>query len=356
MSIKWFVNGEFEKETHVGLVISDPIEGTERVMSDIYAKTYSVRVFDPTNKCVDTVQIQVCFELSTKYGKSTKDLVGGPYEAQYEQYLIEQEEKARLAKIEAEKYRQQQREREAKEEMLRPRVGSLTRVTNARSRKVAKGTEGVIFWVGDKGYGLTVGFKDAQGNVHWTAASNVSCTCYGLDFGQDPIGMTWLELKEAVEYAERVAHETSVLPQKGMKVRLVADPSKVGKIFWVKGDRVGFKADSKSDPVWSELKEIEYLNGNTWEPLERKQPKYPDFSQGSSNTTTPTNTQAPTQKAVEPKSKPVENPFAGYPEPLCNIRQITKNESGKWVALDGEGTLITVLPEKTALELGELLV
>jgi hypothetical protein len=42
-------------------------------------------------------------------------------------------------------------------------------------RKVPKGTNGRIFWVGEDNYGkLKVGFNDASGGVHWTAASNVS--------------------------------------------------------------------------------------------------------------------------------------------------------------------------------------
>jgi hypothetical protein len=58
-----------------------------------------------------------------------------------------------------------------------------------KGRKVAKGTEGTVIWVGEgKYYGpvpryrstawstkgaLRIGLKDAEGTVHWTAASNV---------------------------------------------------------------------------------------------------------------------------------------------------------------------------------------
>lgn len=42
-----------------------------------------------------------------------------------------------------------------------------------KGRKVPKGTTGECFWIGDKGWGLNVGIRDASGNVHWTAASNV---------------------------------------------------------------------------------------------------------------------------------------------------------------------------------------
>jgi len=42
-----------------------------------------------------------------------------------------------------------------------------------KGRKVPLGTSGECFWTGDKGYGLRVGIRDAAGEVHWTAASNV---------------------------------------------------------------------------------------------------------------------------------------------------------------------------------------
>lgn len=42
-----------------------------------------------------------------------------------------------------------------------------------KGRKVAKGTTGVVIWIGNGQYGERVGLKDADGNVHWTASSNV---------------------------------------------------------------------------------------------------------------------------------------------------------------------------------------
>ena len=42
-----------------------------------------------------------------------------------------------------------------------------------KGRKVPVGTEGECFWIGDKGFGLRVGVRDAAGEVHWTAMDNV---------------------------------------------------------------------------------------------------------------------------------------------------------------------------------------
>jgi len=75
----------------------------------------------------------------------------------------------------------------AKAEAATPAKGKT--VTVVKGRKVPKGTTGTVIWVGEgKYYGptprykssawstrgaLRVGLKDAEGTVHWTAASNV---------------------------------------------------------------------------------------------------------------------------------------------------------------------------------------
>lgn len=56
-------------------------------------------------------------------------------------------------------------------------IAKGTKVRVVRGRKVPKGTEGVIIWLGSGTYmGKTVGrcgVKDAAGKVHWTATANV---------------------------------------------------------------------------------------------------------------------------------------------------------------------------------------
>ncbi len=42
-----------------------------------------------------------------------------------------------------------------------------------KGRKVPKGTQGRLFWVGQTRFGKRVGFNDATGTTHWTAATNV---------------------------------------------------------------------------------------------------------------------------------------------------------------------------------------
>ena len=51
--------------------------------------------------------------------------------------------------------------------------GQVVRVV--KGRKVALGTEGTVFWVGEGKYdGYRVGMKTESGETHWTAVSNVA--------------------------------------------------------------------------------------------------------------------------------------------------------------------------------------
>lgn len=341
MAIKW----NDGKVTHVGCVVGPTKTRCDRVMSDIYANQTYVKVFDPTSKTVDWVLVSSSFELETRHGLVDYDIESGQYAQDYQDYLDECARQAEEAKKAQEARILAQKEEDAKRFLLEPAKGVRCKVV--KGRKVPKGTTGEIFWVGDKGYGLTVGFLDSTGAKHFTSASNVITTAFGLDFGQDPVGMTWLELKQKVEDAHDKAYSASTRPISGHLVRLKSDATQIGTVFWVKENRIGFKKTRKSDPIWANADEVFFVdpNGNEWE-YKTVVATLPNFSKP-----TPAPAQAPT--TPEP---PKTNPLAEFPAPLCDIRQITKNDKGKWVALDGEGLLITLLPEQTALELGALLV
>lgn len=66
-------------------------------------------------------------------------------------------------------------ERRAAEEAKTVRYGKRVRVV--RGRKVPKGTEGKVIWMGESRYGYKVtkriGLKDEAGTVYWTALTNV---------------------------------------------------------------------------------------------------------------------------------------------------------------------------------------
>ena len=52
------------------------------------------------------------------------------------------------------------------------RVDTGKTVEVVKGRKVPVGTTGEVFWTGENKWGVRVGIKDADGEVHWTAASN----------------------------------------------------------------------------------------------------------------------------------------------------------------------------------------
>jgi hypothetical protein len=56
-------------------------------------------------------------------------------------------------------------------EAARPAKGKTLKVV--RGRKVAVGTVGTCFWIGESRWGVRVGIKDATETVHWTAVTNV---------------------------------------------------------------------------------------------------------------------------------------------------------------------------------------
>jgi len=88
--------------------------------------------------------------------------VGAEVAEAYAGYLAEK--RAREAAT-AERLRREAEER---------RVAKGKRVRVVRGRKVARGTEGVVIWRGQSNYGgYRIGIKDAAGEVHWTAESNV---------------------------------------------------------------------------------------------------------------------------------------------------------------------------------------
>lgn len=70
-----------------------------------------------------------------------------------------------------EKARKEYAAKKAAEEAAKPAKGKTLKVV--KGRKVPVGTTGVCIWIGAGHYGTRVGIKDASGDVHWTAVTNV---------------------------------------------------------------------------------------------------------------------------------------------------------------------------------------
>lgn len=80
------------------------------------------------------------------------------------------EEEALIAEIEAEIASLETLHREIEAEKT---VRKGCDVVVVRGRKVPRGTEGRVFWVGDSPYGVRVGINTPSGETVWTAAGNV---------------------------------------------------------------------------------------------------------------------------------------------------------------------------------------
>ena len=142
-------------------------------------------------------------------------------------------------------------EDEARAKLI-PSVQKGTTVVVSRGRKVPRGTVGVVKWEGDGEYGPRVGLAvEGEDKLVYTAHKNVDSIYPGLLPGQTPEG-GWVEL-----YA-RVQRE-QLLPQKGHRVKH-RDSKQVGTVFWVQGDRIGFKTDTKVT-CWADAEEVWLLSG-----------------------------------------------------------------------------------------------
>ena len=147
-------------------------------------------------------------------------------------------------------------EEEARAELLRPATGKC--VVVVKGRKVPRDTTGIVFWEGEGGLhnqGARIGFKDAAGTAHWTAAHNVVVVVPGFDppiasNDKPPAGHTWNELLQA---------HTPEVPSKGQQVR-IKETSEEGEVFWVKGHRLGVRVGSGKDDVrWADASEVEVV-------------------------------------------------------------------------------------------------
>jgi len=167
MAITWKdKEGNVIETTHEGLVISERYTRCVRVMSDIYSDETYCAVWNPETGQIDNVHINSCFELFTgPYGVAVPDLT--------DEYKEAMEDKVRADKKAREQARLDAQIKEAEKQWDAPVKGKKMQVF--KGRKVPKGTEGEVIWVGASRYGrgLRVGLKDAEGTVHWTDAVNV---------------------------------------------------------------------------------------------------------------------------------------------------------------------------------------
>jgi hypothetical protein len=110
--------------------------------------------------------------------------------------------------------------------------GSHVRVF--KGRKVPVGTTGKVFWIGASDWGgYRIGFNgDDDGETYWTAMDNVKVMV--ADKGSDESWSEYHDRKEAAA-AFAAAHRVSQWDE----VVILAEPEFVGKVFWMRDDRLG---------------------------------------------------------------------------------------------------------------------
>lgn len=95
-----------------------------------------------------------------------------------------------LAAREAEKAAAEEARREEAAEARLREVRRGCRAVVARGRKVAKGTEGRVFWLGNGTYGWRAGLETDAGETVWTALNNLDRV-----LPPKPEGMSWREFE-----------------------------------------------------------------------------------------------------------------------------------------------------------------
>jgi len=149
--------------SHEGLVVSAPYTlHSVRIMSDVWADFRCVKVWDATEQKAIRVDLSNT-EFDVKTGVSTID---APAEIIAE--VARQEAEAIAKQAAYEKASREAAARKAAEDAFNfPQKGMIMQVSNPRSRKVAPGTVGVVFWLDDfrnpSRVGLGTGGKDASG-------------------------------------------------------------------------------------------------------------------------------------------------------------------------------------------------
>ena len=135
-------------------------------------------------------------------------------------------------------------------------MGKGSRVEVYRGRKVAPGTRGEVFWVGEGDYGTRLGLKDDDGATHWLAYRN----CRPEGWPQ----LVALATDHGWDYL--VAQLEAMQVKKGDRVRHISAEGEVfeGEVFWAEGRRLGLRVGegqghNGGDALWLNSSQVEKL-------------------------------------------------------------------------------------------------
>lgn len=220
-------------------------------------------------------------------------------------------------------------EEEAKEKLCAPDVGHEVIVVSGR--KHPKGLRGTVRWMGLGEYGPSVGFLvPGEPKLRYTSPNNLRRIYPGLEPEDSPEG-GWVALWEALQNNTRP-------PKKGDIVRTQKE---CGEVFWVKGERVGFKSQNGGQAIWADLKELEVQVGASWEPCVLHITAIPAGK----------NPPSPAGKPEPAEVYHIGTSMGDLPYPFSEIRFVVRRRGEKNFSARGSDDVeICTLPEESVLK------
>lgn len=314
MPIRWIKGTAPVNDTHQGLVLSP-----ERFSSSV-ASRIECEVWDPINSRPLTCLLRSAE--TDLQGYATVDAPPDVMKA-WEDY------KAHIATADlTQNFTEEEKfaEEAARDKVLEIKLGSEVVVVGGN--KVPRGTRGKCIGVYDGNFGgKRVGVQDSAGVKHYTSKANCQGVVPGCHVDYVPPG-GWRA------YLASLPPEVVVMcPRKGDKVRRLSDGLE-GKVFWAKGERLGFKGLGGTDAIWANAQEVVILD------------KKGDVK-----------TPPPVHQEDEPPREPLKvNPLAHLPVPYCDIRGIIPpgEWNPSWSAIDERGEFLMNLTEAGAAKIRAL--
>jgi hypothetical protein len=220
-----------------------------RIMSDVYTLTHTAIVWSAELRAPISVFLKNFDfdEAAEAEVDATQEVVDA-----YEAWKVAEAEKKAQAAYDL-------RCDQARERLLEPKVGY--RAVVVKGRKVPVGTEGIVTYIKYGAWGLRVGIKDDEGEVHYTAAHNVHRVVH-LEDGED-----WIATECRLEVSP---------PRKWDLIR-TRDSGIEGTVFFVSvdGDRIGFATTNRK--VMGRYVDVEWAYTPNVDVIERRNGQEPPF-------------------------------------------------------------------------------
>jgi len=197
-------------------------------------------------------------------------------------------------------------------------------VVVVRGQKVPKGTRGIVRWMGDSDFGPRLGIVVPGDNkLTYTYLKNVEIVYPGFNPGEQPVE-GWIRLSQRNNPSNR--H----VPRKGHTVKH-RETGVTGNVFWVDGDRLGFKAPHT---VWADASEVDRV----WSDSRTGSPRSESYD-----------TSCPHAIPLRP-SHVWEKALAHLPAPFCDIRSFERVENG-YRAMGADGKVVCTMPDASVPQL-----